>query len=123
MMDTLNGSVIGAAESALSVYRWNSVSPSALSETDEDDGFCRPIKTEERYDLDDDFAYAPVTPESSESVIKEAPGSNSPITTTIPLASCETAAASLSSAFCKRSNAFGKPVRQVKTFTLKEFFF
>uniref|UniRef100_A0A158R5L7 DNA-binding protein D-ETS-4 n=1 Tax=Syphacia muris TaxID=451379 RepID=A0A158R5L7_9BILA len=108
LMDTLNGSIIGA-ESALSAYRWNPFSPSALCEADDDDNFCKRFKTEvQQYELDDNYGYSTLNSAAAiESKTTESSSSNS--MQTIPLASCATAAASLSSAFCKRPNAFTKP--------------
>uniref|UniRef100_A0A915CAA8 ETS domain-containing protein n=1 Tax=Parascaris univalens TaxID=6257 RepID=A0A915CAA8_PARUN len=85
-------------------YRWNSLSPSPLSENDEEEEYCRAIKIEHPFEVDDEsfFRSSPSSDVTHQMQKRATP------CTAIPIASCATAAASLSSAFCKRSNGFTK---------------
>lgn len=104
-MDTINPSVVDN-ESTLGIYRWSSINPTLLS-TDSDNSvnFCRPIKIEHPFEMDAEQSYRISSP--SQLTSKNTTTSSA---TTIPLASCATAAASISSAFCRRSSGFIKSV-------------
>ncbi|VDM37978.1 unnamed protein product [Toxocara canis] len=104
-MDTLTSTMLTSG-TALDGYRWNSLSPSPLSDNEDEEEYCRRIKVEHPFEVDSDafFRNAPPPGISHQMHKRTAP------CTAIPLASCATAAASLSSAFCKRSNGFTKPV-------------
>uniref|UniRef100_A0A0R3S0K1 Uncharacterized protein n=1 Tax=Elaeophora elaphi TaxID=1147741 RepID=A0A0R3S0K1_9BILA len=109
-MDTLNTAVIDAhATLSLSSYhRWNALSPSLMSENDDHNNEMKargPMKIEHPFESDDQayFSSNPVGTTSAQQLQRRLPsGSSTTVIPTIPLASCATAAASLSSAFNKR---------------------
>ncbi|VDM22736.1 unnamed protein product [Wuchereria bancrofti] len=106
-MDTLNTTVIGthATLSLNSYHRWNALSPSLMSENDDDNNeACGPMKIEHPFENDDQayFSNNSAGTTSAEQLQRRQPSGSTTVVPTIPLASCATAAASLSSAFNKR---------------------
>ncbi|VDK66259.1 unnamed protein product [Onchocerca ochengi] len=108
-MDTLNTTVIGAhATLSLSSYhRWNALSPSLMSENDDDNNEMKalgPMKIERPFDSDDQAYFSSNSASTTTQQLQrhQSSGSSTTVIPTIPLASCATATASLSSAFNKR---------------------
>ncbi|VDN01543.1 unnamed protein product [Thelazia callipaeda] len=117
-MDTLNATVIGAhVTSSLSSYhhhQWNALSSSLMSENDDDTNeVCGAMKIENPFEREDRSYFSNNSSHTATSQQQQRrQQSESPciVTRTIPLASCATAAASLSSAFNKRLAVSNKNV-------------
>ncbi|VDP11520.1 unnamed protein product [Onchocerca flexuosa] len=110
-MDTLNTTVIGAhATLSLSSYhRWNALSPSLMSENDDDNNemkACGPVKIKYLFDSDDQVYFSSnltsTTTQQHNKLINHRDHQHQLVIPTIPLASCATATAFLSFAFNRR---------------------
>ncbi|VDK31294.1 unnamed protein product [Gongylonema pulchrum] len=121
-MNTLNATVMETNAPGAYHHRWNLLTPSLLSENGDENNtseVCRAIKIEHPFDTDEHPAFfrtgsaATAASVAQQLQRRQSVTSASPVATpTIPLASCATAAASLSSAFSKRSATLNRNQQQ-----------
>lgn len=93
-MNSLNGTVVDAPAPASAPFRWNdNLNSPLISDNDDDVELCRQIKLENPFESVDESYYRNISQNRRQTVTNSG---------TIPLASCATAAASISSAFNKK---------------------